>query len=464
MLWLAVLLAQYFAIATTPEVQEDGGMNIRSIFPPFRFVDLFAGIGGFHLAMESLGGKCVLASEIDAQCQAVYRQRWPDVPLVGDIREITADHAKAVPDHDVLCAGFPCQPFSKSGFQLGLRDKTRGTLFFEIMEVIRARHPRFVILENVRNIAGPRHIDTWRTIVASLREEGYRVSSEPLVFSPHLLPPELGGRPQIRERVFIVGEHVGLPPDEPVAPLLEHRPVGDWTTDKWSIKKFLQPDRQIKPLARYRLRPDEETWLKAWQEFIEVIDEDPLPGFPIWADAFTTRPRVTPDMPAWKADFLRKNSALYVRHKAPIDDWLDKWHGLKAFPPSRRKFEWQARGWPHDVRRLVIHFRPSGIRVKPPTYLPALVAITQTSVIGAKWRRITPREAARLQGFPDDFVVHVDDKAAYRQFGNAVNVGAAAYVARILMGGVFAPPLGRVRPVNAPVPPKSAAIQLRLVS
>ncbi len=280
----------------------------------FTFIDLFAGVGGFHLAMESLGGKCVLASELDAKCQDVYRERWPDVPLVGDIREITRDGAKAVPKHDVLCAGFPCQPFSKSGFQLGLRDKTRGTLFFEIMEIIRARHPRFVVLENVRNIAGPRHTETWRTIIASLREEGYRVSAEPLVFSPHLLPPDLGGRPQIRDRVFILGEHVGSLNEEPIAPLLERRPVGEWTPDKWSIKKFLQPDRQIKRLSRYRLRPEEEQWLKAWQEFIEII-EDPLPGFPIWAEAFKTRPRITPDMPAWKADFLAVHLPASRRHR-----------------------------------------------------------------------------------------------------------------------------------------------------
>lgn len=138
--------------------------------PAFTFLDLFAGIGGFHhaLAAPQFGGQCVMAVESDARCQQVYAATWPQMAtsgaIAGDIREITTTEGGAdrpveqvahlVPDHDVLCAGFPCQPFSKSGAQQGVGDATRGTLFFDILRIIEAKRPRFLILENVRNLAG----------------------------------------------------------------------------------------------------------------------------------------------------------------------------------------------------------------------------------------------------------------------------------------------------------------------
>lgn len=403
----------------------------------FRFVDLFAGVGGFHEALAGLGGECVLASEIDPACQEVYRRRFPTANLVGDIRELTGVGAARVPEHDVLCAGFPCQPFSKSGFQLGLEDRTRGTLFHEIMKIVRARHPNFLILENVRNLAGPRHASTWQIIIDSLRTEGYRVASEPTIFSPHLLPKHSGGRPQVRERVFILAEHLGktsLVSERIGDVLVPNAPIGSWSPAQWNIDDWLTPDDQISDLKRYKLRENEIEWLEAWQDFIQSVDEPSLPGFPIWSDEFRDYPNIDEGTPAWKARCLARNSELYRRNRSAIDDWRRR-HHLDHFPPSRRKFEWQAGDADRDLWKLVMHLRPSGIRVKRPSYLPALVAITQTSVIGARRRRITPREAARLQGFPDDFPLHPNDATAYKQLGNAVNVGVVRYLARRLLAG-----------------------------
>jgi DNA (cytosine-5)-methyltransferase 1 len=379
--------------------------------------------------MSELGGRCVLASEIDRDCRGVYQENFGTLPH-GDIRELTKN-PDLIPEHDVLCAGFPCQPFSKSGSQLGLRDKTRGTLFFEIMEIVRARRPRFLVLENVRNLVGPRHTETWATILASLREEGYRTSSQPVVFSPHLLPPERGGRPQVRERVFILAEFVGADARHDFVPLVDNRPVDDWNPRNWRVADWLERELPPEELQRYTLRNEERLWINAWQDLLEKVDEDPLPGFPIWVDAFVSQPSIPIDTPRWKANFLLKNSEFYVSHRQLIDEWLARW-AVSEFPPSRRKFEWQARGCEPNLWKLALHLRPSGIRAKPPSYLPALVAITQTSVIGELARKITPREAARLQGFPEDFKLHENDSVAYRQLGNAVNVGAVKHVTTAL--------------------------------
>lgn len=413
------------------ERQDVRGVEAYLSSDELRFVDLFAGIGGFHLALKDIG-TCVLAAEIDADCRDVYQGHFPETKLIADVRELTAT-PRSIPAHDILCAGFPCQPFSKSGAQLGLHDRTRGTLFFEIMEIIRHRHPRYLILENVRNLAGPRHSETWQIIVDSLREEGYSIAGEPAVFSPHLLPPELDGRPQVRERIFILATRDKRRAPFETAPLVRNRPVARWSPLRWRIADYLDDDSTIPDIARYQLREDEVRWIDAWQDFIEHLDVDPLPGFPIWVDSFKSNEHLQPETPLWKSNFVRKNRELYAANAHWIDDWIDR-RGVLGFPTSRRKFEWQARGQDHDLWKLVIHFRPSGIRVKAATYLPALVAITQTSVIASRRRRITPREAARLQGFPENFTLHEDAATAYRQLGNAVNVGVVRYVANKLLG------------------------------
>ncbi len=449
----------------------------------FKFIDLFAGIGGFHHALQLLGGRCVLACELDEACRAVYEASFPGLPkrrLIGNIRTLTRreidDEASSrsareikelVPDHDLLCAGFPCQPFSKSGAQAGVRDRTRGTLFFDILEILRAKQPRYIMLENVRNLTGPRHRETWATIIGSLREAGYRVSDEPLILSPHLIPPEHGGTPQVRDRVFILGMHVGksAASDRP-PPLLRRDWFGEWDPDSWRIEDLIDGDADKSSFDAYCLRPVERAWLDAWDAFVREIPSDRLPGFPIWVDAFDARPRLKVDMPDWERNFRVKNSAFYIEHRAEINRWLKmKWgpnkQSVLEFPRSRRAFEWQARK-AHPTRRgrtiedLVIQMRPSGIRVKPATYLPALVAITQTSILGPKvgkvgeYRRLTPREAARLQGIPDDTfaLAGVEDREAYKQLGNGVNVGVVALAARALMGIDLPLPKSANRPVR----------------
>jgi len=320
-------------------------------------------------------------------------------------------------------------------------------LFFDVMEIVRARKPSFVILENVRNLAGPRHRGTWTTILDSLRAEGYIVDEEPLVLSPHRLSRDEGGAPQVRDRVFILA-HRTTPVTVADRPLLDRMLTPGLDPDsEWAIEDYLDPDSSIAEISNYQLTEVEIGWVDAWQAFVKRINSDWLPGFPIWADAFRPVPHIPDGTPEWKVDFLTKNSNFYNQHRAVIDDWRAEPWGpegctVEDFPASRREFEWQARkAQPtksdRDLWKLVLQFRPSGIRVKAPTYLPALVAITQTSVIGSRRRRITPREAARLQGFEKDIfdafeTAGVGPKAAYKQLGNAVNVGVVKVAAAAL--------------------------------
>jgi DNA (cytosine-5)-methyltransferase 1 len=139
-------------------------------------------------------------------------------------------------------------------------------------------------------------------------------------------------------------------------------------------------------------------------------------------------------LPKWKRTFIIKNNDLYVKNKMFIDKWLIKAQKLNNFVGSKAMFEWQAGKVENpDIWETIMQFRPSGLRVKSPTYFPALVAITQTSILGNKKRFITPRECARIQSFPDEFKLHQKDNVAYKQFGNSVNVKVVKLFSEFLL-------------------------------
>ncbi len=416
----------------------------------FRYADLFAGIGGFAAALSAFGGEHAYAVEIDAAAAAVYAANWGHDPH-GDITRDATDTVMAVPEHDVLAGGFPCQPFSKSGAQKGM-DEVRGTLFFNIMEIIRAQpgrqQPVLVVLENVRNLVGPRHTHEWAVIIDLLRAEGYQVSETPAIFSPHQIGPAYGGTPQVRERVFITATlvpdgHVADPLVPPVALLPHVRMDREWDL---AADLPLDDDHDVPGTA---LSDSERTWIAHWEAWVQemrqvrISDADfagenvrNLPGFPIWANVWvkTTRERFALEypggvqVPAWKRVFLQKNWALYDRLRHDDDPqrvtWLASWlKTTRTFPESRQKLEWQAQD-ATSLTECVISLRPSGLRAKRMTHLPALVAITQTPILGPRERRLSPREAARLQGLPDGFTFAGQrDAATFKQLGNGVNVG-----------------------------------------
>jgi DNA (cytosine-5)-methyltransferase 1 len=180
-------------------------------------------------------------------------------------------------------------------------------------------------------------------------------------------------------------------------------------------------------------------WIDAWNDFVITIAKElegkQLPGFPLWLDAWVDSEKlaIPASTPAWKANFLRKNAEFYTRHKKTLDAWLKRWDYLVDFPPSRRKFEWQAQDAP-TLWDCIMHFRPSGIRAKKPTYVPALVAITQTTILGPQRRRLSVREGARLQGLPESFnFADQNSSASYKQLGNGVNLPAVYHVMKALV-------------------------------
>jgi len=367
----------------------------------FTFVDLFCGIGGFHQAMSSLGGKCVFASEIDTHCIEVYKENYH----INCNFDITKVDAKDIPDHDVLCAGFPCQSFSKAGKQLGTKD-TRGTLFFEIERILRVKHTKYIILENVRNLVSHDKGATWSIIQSVLKDIGYRLTLKPLILSPYEFRV-----PQTRDRVYILGIYDPKNRNIP----LEISFNGLFSKSDNSIYSILEDNVDDK----YKISKEEEKILNIWNEFYVGIKEDVI-GFPVWVDYFKKYP--SNSYPDWKKEIIKNNNDLYLNNKYFIDNWLRKYNYLKSFNPSRRKFEWQAGKEIDNLWEGVIQLRPSGIRVKKPDVFPALVAIVQIPIIGRFKRRLTPRECARLQSFPDKFKICQEDHYAYKEFGNSVNV------------------------------------------
>jgi len=434
-----------------------------------RFVDLFAGLGGFHLALSGLGHKCVFASEVDPELRQIYGRNFKLAAprLVGDIRK----SIDLVPAHDILCAGFPCQPFSKSGYQNGHSD-ARGTYFDDILTILDRHKPEYVILENVGNFEQHDGGRTWRISRRRLQGLGYSVVATEHVKSggQGLISPHHFGFPQWRERFYAVCQRRPLRAD--VLPQPNRAKLT-------ALKPYLTPNRHLseQDIAETRLSPAQVNCIDLWNALLRVLPAaTELPSFPIWSDEFgATYPfeRRTPfgsdksellvvtkglggsaDMTKaellrllpsyareetrrfahWKSKFIEQNRDWYKAHKKNIPThWLKTIRGL---PASQRKLEWNCQGEERNLWEHVLQFRPSGLRVKRMTAIPALVSLTTTQVpiIGPFRRQITRQEALRLQGFPVDFELPGRRDFAFQALGNAVHVGVASEVASRLLG------------------------------
>ena len=241
-----------------------------------KFIDLFAGLGGFHIALDRLGCKCVFASELRADLQALYKKNFPKTPRIeGDITKVDL---ASIPQHDILCAGFPCQPFSQAGYRQGFLDeKGRGNMFNYICEIIRLqaeKKPSFLLLENVSNLRGHDDGKTWATIKERLTGLGYGVYDA--ILSPHQY-----GYPQHRKRIYIVGVRQDILDENWLSPF--EFPVSD-STPACDINCIInEDDENIQPLS---LKTHQQ--LKVWQKFIDEVLKhgQPIPSFPVWAMEF----------------------------------------------------------------------------------------------------------------------------------------------------------------------------------
>lgn len=287
----------------------------------FKFIDLFAGVGGIRIPFEELGGKCVFSSEWDKFAQITYEANYGEVPH-GDITKI---NEKDIPKHDLLVGGFPCQAFSQAGLKKGFKD-TRGTMFFEIARILDYHKPKALLLENVKGLRGHDKGKTFKVIISILNELGYQTLESTVLNAKDF------GLPQNRERIFIVGyrKHVNF--QFPQAPMTNTR-LGD-ILDKKVPEKYTISDRMWKS-AKVR----KEAYRKKGYGFgFSLFNED--------------------------SKYTSTISARYYKDGAEI--WIDQ--GKK----------------------------------NP--------------------RKLTPNEARKLQGFPDNFKIPVSDGQAYKQFGNAVPV------------------------------------------
>ena len=312
--------------------------------PKFTFIDLFAGIGGFRMAFQNLGGECVFTSEYNKFAQVTYAANFGDIPF-GDITKI---HEKEIPNHDVLLAGFPCQPFSIAGVTKknalgrahGFLDETQGTLFFDIARIIEERKPKVFLLENVKNLVSHDNRNTFRVIKNTLDNLGYNIHAK-VLDGKHFVP-------QHRERILIVGfnkDYFDCQENFDFEKIKNNMPEANH-----QIKKILD----LKVDLKYSLSD------KLWNYLQEYA----------------------------------------IKHKAKGNGFgfgLTDLNGIS--------------------RTISARYYKDGAEILIPQK-------------GKNPRRLTPRECARLQGFPDNFKIPVSDNQAYRQFGNSVVMPLIQFVGK----------------------------------
>lgn len=378
-----------------------------------KFIDLFCGIGGFHQALHKLNCKCVYACDTNKDCRDVYENNYKIRPDI----DITKVKSENIPDFDILCAGFPCQSFSNAGKKKSFDDK-RGKLFDHIIKIAKSKKPKFMFLENVKHILKIDNGIVFQYIIDNVKAAGYYINySDDSYNTVFQLSPHQFGIPQQRERViFVCIRNDIYDKKNTIKMYIPQVPI--------NLNRILETDRNI--TKRYKISKEIEKVLNCWNEMIQKIHTNQKMSPTILCDEFQNT--YTDDefklLPKWKQHYITKNKTIYNKYKIHWDTWYAKYKDLLSKRKIYNQLEWQAgkKKENDSIYNYFIQIRQSGIRVKRTKYFPTLVAIVQTPIYGKEKRYITPRECARLQAFPDDFILHTNDKIAYKQLGNAINV------------------------------------------
>lgn len=407
-----------------------------------KFIDLCCGIGGFHYALKNMDFECVMACDIDKECRINYELNHKIKPL-GDLTNIKIN---TIPSFDILCAGFPCQPFSKAGSQEGFNDKKgRGNIFFDICKIIEYHKPKYLILENVRNLASHDEGNTWKVIKEKINELNYYTYDETVILNTRYF-----GVPQSRERVIIICKRKDLG-ELPVLPSINKENLKNT-----SLTDIIEEGEFEKYKISDKLKETEEVW----NNFLNICiqKEIPIPKFPIWTDWWDSdgdNTKVTKyDHKISEEDnkikikkeqekfykkyknWIDKNRDFYNTNLDILQPWIEESRKKKLWLGAVRKMEWQTDSNNLNIKQTLWSPRGSGVRIKRLDYSPTLVAMaSMIPIYGPKSRQLTPRECARLQSFPEDYIIHNDDKVSYSQFGNAVNVKMIERCARFLIKG-----------------------------
>lgn len=365
-----------------------------------KFIDICCGIGGFHQALSSVGdNECVFASDIDKECRETYFTNYGIMPH-GDITKVPVED---IPAFDILCAGFPCQTFSTAGKRKGFAD-TRGTIFFNIIDIAVHHKPKYMILENVKGLLSHDKGNTFKTILSEIKRIGYKTYQNPIVLNPLMY-----NIPQNRERIFILccRDDIELP-ERPVIDKVDKTKLTCLLSDVISgdISDDISADISDCQLSE-KLKHTETIWSK----FLKILHDNDiviLRGL-IVSDEFDTDSNTT-------------SSKWFDKHRAYLLLWLNESRADPLWKGTKRQMTWLVQGeLKSSLKNYCWHWRTSGIRVTDLNYTWTLTTIDK-SIYGPESRYLTPRESIRLQSFPESFKLHKKNNVAYKQIGNSVNV------------------------------------------